>query len=293
MVAIPAWNQEAKVASVVLLAKKYADTVLVIDDGSTDRTAEVSKLAGALVVTHDQNRGYGAGLWSCFKYAHENDFDAMIILDSDGQHDPDEIPTVFAPILNGSADVSIGSRFLNENIKIPFYRKVGINVITSLTNQVTGKETKISDSQSGFRAYSKKAIDGMKIKDTGMGASVEILLESNKMGLHIIEVPISIKYDEDSSTQNPVKHGMSVIGSIVRYVEFEHPLLIFGLSGFILLLISLLVGMWSYYSYLESHYLPFGPTLVALFSLISGLLLGITGLILHAVISANSRMWVR
>lgn len=292
LAAIPAWNQELRVASVVLLARNFVDSVLVVNDGSVDRTAVVAERAGAVVVSHGTNRGYGGAIQSCFQYAKDKGFDAMVILDSDGQHDPEDIPRVLEPILNDVADISIGSRFLDSNTKVPLYRKVGIGVITEITNGVSSGMI-ISDSQSGFRAYSRKAIEGLMPRDTNMGASVELLLDANKLNMRIVEVPVSIRYDEESSTQNPVKHGLSVIGSIVRYVEYDHPLLVFLGSGFVLFLIGMITAMWSYYSYLNSHYLPFGPTVIAALTGVSGILLGITGLILHAVISAQSRMWKR
>lgn len=292
LAAIPAWNQEMRVASVVLLARNYVDTVLVVNDGSADRTAVVAERAGAVVVSHVANKGYGGAIQSCFQYAKDNGFDAMVLLDSDGQHDPEDVPRVLDPIINGVADISIGSRFLDSDTKVPFYRKVGIGVITGVTKGVSNGMT-LKDSQSGFRAYSRKAIELLLPRDNGMGASVELLLDANKLGLGIVEVPVSIKYDEESSTQNPVKHGLSVIGSIVRYVEFDHPLLFFWGSGFILFIIGLLTGMWSYYSYLDSHYLPLGPTVISAITGVAGILFGVTGLILHAVISAQSKMWKR
>lgn len=280
-----------RVASVILLASKHVDAVLVVNDGSNDRTGSIAEQAGAVVVTHDANRGYGGAIQTCFRYAKDNGFDAMVILDSDGQHDPADIPVVLEPIVRGDADVSIGSRFLRSNEKVPFYRRVGIGVITRMTNGVSENGLTIKDSQSGFRAYSRSAIGKLMPKDNNMGASVELLLDATKLRLKIVEVPITIQYHEEGSTQNPVRHGLSVIGSIVRYVEFDHPLLVFWGLGFFLFVIGLITGMWSYYSYLESHYLPFGPTVIAAITGVSGILLGITGLILHAVISAQSKMW--
>jgi len=293
LAAIPAWNQEMRVASIVHLTKGHVDAVLVINDGSNDRTAKLAEMAGAIVLNHDVNKGYGGALKSCFHYAKENGYDAMVILDSDGQHDPDQIPAVFRPVIDQSADISIGSRFLDSDVDVPRYRKVGIGVITKLTNTASGNGLAIKDSQSGFRAYSKRAIEAIEIFENDMGASVEILLQANKHGLKIAEVPISINYDEDSSSQNPVGHGLRVVGSIVRYMEFEHPLLVFGVTGFIMVCVSSILGAWSYYNYDQSGFLPFGPTILALLFMISGMLMGITGLILHAVISANHRLWGR
>ena len=150
LAAIPCFNEEATIGSVVIKAKRYVDEVLVVDDGSIDDTANVAKEAGATVIRHGGNRGYGAAIQSCIKYAREHDFDAMVILDGDGQHDANEIPTVLKPILEGKADISVGSRFLEERHKkkVPLYRRFGIKVITWFTNLGSGKSKRVVDGQS-------------------------------------------------------------------------------------------------------------------------------------------------
>ena len=171
LAAIPCFNEEATIGSVVIKAKRHVDEVVVIDDGSIDETARIASEAGAKVIKHGGNKGYGAAIQSCFRYAKENNFDAMVILDGDGQHNADEIPHVLEPILDGTADISVGSRFLEEKHKnkVPLYRRFGIAVITWFTNLGSGKSRRVVDAQSGFRAYSRRAIEKIDPKDEGMG----------------------------------------------------------------------------------------------------------------------------
>jgi glycosyltransferase involved in cell wall biosynthesis len=290
LVAIPCFNEEKTIGSVILKAKKYADEVLVIDDGSIDKTATIAELAGATIVRHEKNKGYGAAIQSCFNYARENNFDVMTILDGDGQHDPDQIYTVMRPVSEGKADISIGSRFLDsQGNMVPMYRRFGIAVLTKFTNGFSNAEEKVCDGQSGFRAYSRKAIENIDPKDPNMGVSAEILMQSKKKNLLFSEVPITCSYEGDTSSQGPVGHGMSVIISILQYLEVEHSLLVFGLPGFLMFISGLVLGMISYLSYKDLGYFPFAQTAVAGLLFITGMLMGITGLILHAVINEGRR----
>jgi glycosyltransferase involved in cell wall biosynthesis len=148
-VILPAYNEEVSIGSMVLRTRQYADRVLVIDDGSTDRTAEVAELAGAEVIRHPINRGKGAALRSGFHAAREAD--VIVTMDSDGQHHPSEISKLIAPILEGEADVVNGSRYMNGNGKnTPRYRRLGQKVLDRATNFSSGLD--VTDSQSGFRA---------------------------------------------------------------------------------------------------------------------------------------------
>ncbi len=293
LAAIPCYNEEATIGSVVIKAKRYVDEVVVIDDGSVDDTANVAKEAGATVIKHGGNKGYGAAIQSCFKYAKEKNFDAMVILDGDGQHDADEIPKVIKPIVEGKADISVGSRFLEEEHKkkIPAYRRFGISIITWFTNLGSGKSKRIIDAQSGFRGYSKRAIEKLALSETGMGISAEIILQARKKRLKIKEVPVSCRYDVEGSTENPVKHGIGVIISILQYMEVEHSLLFFGVPGLIIFSIGLVLGLIVYRTFTRIGVLPIGTALLTVIFIVVGTLLGITGLILHAVINAVKRKW--
>ena len=290
LAAIPAFNEEKTIGSVVLAARRYVNEVAVIDDGSTDNTAAIAKMAGAHVLRHDYNRGYGAALRTGFEYTR-----TLVFLDGDGQHRPDAIPRVIEPVLRGEADVCIGSRFLDPQSakNIPLYRRFGIGLLTKLTNLRTRGSEKVRDAQSGFRAYSRKAVNALDVRETGMGVSAEILWEADKNGLTVHEVPIEVDYDVDGSSEGPVRHGLGVIRSMVRYIETEHPLAAFGVPGATLFALGLFLGfdvLARYYASGAARDLAIGDALLTVLLLILGMLLSFTGLILHAVINANKRM---
>ena len=294
LVAIPCFNEESTIGSVILKAKNHSDEVLVVDDGSTDKTAQVAEFAGATVIRHGGNKGYGAAIKTCFDYARGGEFDILTIIDGDGQHDADQIQTVMKPIIENKADISIGSRFIDENKNtIPLYRRFGIWVLTRFTN--AGSKVvhhRVKDAQSGFRSYSKNAINCLNPKDSNMGASAEILMHGRKMNLLFHEVPITCRYDEnlDRSTKGPVSHGIGVIFSILKYMEIEHSLLFFGIPALILFCGAIFFGTRVFIKYNETGLIPFGPSLLfGIAFLILSVILGMTGLILHAVLNANKR----
>jgi len=212
--AIPCFNTELSIADVVSRARKYVDRVIVIDDGSRDGTAEVAKAAGALVINHGTNRGYGIAVKSCFEAAEANAADVLVILDGDGQHNPDEIPRLLAPVLRGEADLTIGSRFIADNHNMPRYRKFGISVINFLWN--FGSKVKVSDTQSGFRVYRRGVIQGVSLVETGMSISVEALEKIRSKGGTIKEVPISCLYVPSVLNMGAIRHGLSVALSVIR-----------------------------------------------------------------------------
>jgi glycosyltransferase involved in cell wall biosynthesis len=215
VVAIPSYNEENSIGDIVLEAAKHVDKVLVIDDGSSDATSKIAESQGALTIKHKRNMGYGAAIRSCFETARKIGADVMIILDGDGQHDPKEIPILLKSIMRDNVDIVIGSRFLGPtNDGMPRYRHFGIMLMNIVTNFVI--QSTLSDVQSGFRAYSKKAIEKMVITEDGMGASSEILIHAARIGLRISEVQITCKYLKDGSTENPILHGADVLMAIFR-----------------------------------------------------------------------------
>jgi len=217
--AIPAYNEERFIGSVVLKAKKYVDEVIVVDDGSTDKTTQLAQEAGAYVIRHEFNKGYGESIKSCFRVAKSHNVDVLITLDGDKQHNPEEIPTLLFPLMSGAVDLTIGSRFLSDGNDIPRYRKFGIKVITFLFNFASS--TKVSDAQSGFRAYKRKVLDSFSLTEKGMGVSVQTLIEARGNHFTPQEVPIHCDYHKGSSTLNPVYHGLSVAFTTVK-LRFMH-----------------------------------------------------------------------
>jgi glycosyltransferase involved in cell wall biosynthesis len=211
---IPAYNEGHFIGEVVRAAKVFVDEVIVVDDGSTDDTAQVAKSAGALVIIHETNRGVGGATKSCFAEAKKRGARVLITLDGDGQHNPQEIPQLLAPILKGEADLVIGSRFLANHKTMPVYRRFGINVINLLYN--IGSKIKISDTQSCFRAYGERALQSLDIKEDGFSFSVELLLKARHNNFVISEVPISCIYHSNSHSANPLIHGLGVALTLVK-----------------------------------------------------------------------------
>ncbi len=214
---IPALNEERTIADIVSKAKKFADIVIVVDDGSSDNTAIVAEKHGALVIRHERTKGYGAALRSALKKALELDVDIAVTLDADGQHDPAEIPKVIKPIIERKADMVIGSRFLSKKSieEIPTGRKIGIHLINFIF-KFWSRNFNISDSQSGFRAYSKKILPYIIPEIDGMGASLEILLKACKRSVKILEVPIFCKY---------FKTNMPIRSMLAQGIDAISPLL--------------------------------------------------------------------
>ncbi len=278
--AIPAYNEEVAIGSVVLGSRNYVDQVVVVDDGSTDRTAELAEAAGAIVVKHEVNTGYGGAIQDCFKAAKDFDADVLVIIDGDGQHDPRDIPSLVEPITE-EADMVIGSRFNGKENKIPFYRKLGIKTINTFTNVASNGS--VTDTQSGFRAYSRNAIENLDVKDDGMGVSSEILLMAKSNGLKIKETPICCRYDVEGSTHGAVGHGMSVLNSILKFVEFKYPVLTLGVPGLAAILMGLFLGVGVVETYATRGALAVGTALITVTLIIVGALAVFMAMVLHAI----------
>lgn len=263
---------------------RHVDKVIVCDDGSTDMTGEIAERLGAEVVKHKRNLGYGAALTTLFERAREEKADIMITIDADGQHNPDDIPNLIEPIISGESDVTIGSRFIGKNEdKVPLYRKIGIGIITKMTNAMAHGE--ITDAQSGLRAYNRKAMELIKPCEMGMGASTEIIMKANSNGLRIGEVPTKIIYDEDSSTHNPLSHGIDVVLSTVKHLSIKHPLTFYGIPGIMCLTVAFAFWVWTLQIFAITRQVITNIALIAIGTTIVGLMLLITALQLWVLVS--------
>jgi glycosyltransferase involved in cell wall biosynthesis len=279
IVGTPAYNEEKYIGTVILQAKQYADKVIVVDDGSTDRTRAVAELAGATVVSHESNRGYGSALRTVLTEAKASDADVLIVIDADSQHNPDEIPSLVAAIAEGY-DVVIGSREKQKHM-IPRYRRMGQKVLGRLTNLLSGE--RIADTESGFRAYSRKAINELDLKETGMAISSEIIKAAAAKKLRIKEVPVSVSYTVDSSSLNPVSHGAGVLKSVFIMISEERPLLFFGILGTGLIIAGIVMGVLVLQAMSSNQVLQVGNALVSMLLITIGVLVISTGIILRVL----------
>ena len=284
IVGIPAFNEEKNIAVLIIQLKKIADKIIVCNDGSTDLTSKIAEELGATMINHEKNLGYGAAIRSIFLKSKDLGGDILVTFDADGQHRIEDINKVINPIINGESDLVIGSRFLDESAKeVPRYRKAGIKLITKITNATIKKQ--LTDSQSGFRAYSKKVLNELNPSELGMGISTEILIKASAKNFRISEVPIKIIYNGDTSTHNPISHGSSVLFSTIKYTSIEHPLKFYGIPSMIFFAIGLLFTSLSIEYYADIGRLNTNLTLIGAGSILVAVVLLLAGILLYSLVS--------
>lgn len=281
LVCVPAFNEAATVGRVVRESLRFADRVAVCDDGSSDGTADEARAAGAHVVRHDSNRGYGAALSTLFEFARESGASTVVTIDADGQHDPAQIGALAGALERHSVDVVIGSRFLGGR-GAPSYRRAGIRVITSASNYGTGLH--VSDAQSGFRAYSREAVGAIRPTEDGMAASTQILEQVSAARLSVAEVPIDVSYDvPHASSQASVPHGVSVLVSALKTVSLRHPLKSYGLAGLCFLVSGLSLGAVFFDAYINEQSIFYGSLVAAIVLFLLGTILLATAILLFSM----------
>lgn len=272
-VLLPAYNEEIAIASMILLSKQYAQEVIVIDDGSTDRTAEIAEIAGATVLHHKTNQGKGVALKTGFTYA--KDYDIIVTIDADGQHNPSEIPLLIKPIEDNEADLVNGSRYINgQETSTPKYRRVGQTVLDTATNVASG--VKLTDSQSGFRAFSSECFKYFNFDPEGFGIESDMLIEASNNNLRIVEVEITVRYDVNTNTANPVIQGLTVLLRVLELLRLNRPLILYGISGTIILFIGILIYLTVKLSGLSNNiYL----SAIGIFVILMGIVLFLSGIL--------------
>jgi len=274
---LPAFNEERTIAEVVLKTEKYVDEVVVVDDGSSDITREIAKRLGATVLTHETNLGKGAALRTGFEYAKRANPEVVVVLDTDGQHDPADIPRVVRPILDGQADITVGVRQMKPGV-MPRERIVGNRVLDVMTSAKAGR--RLHDTQSGFRAFSRQAIEKVNFEQHGMAVESQTLIDAASSGLRIAEVPVSVTYEGIEAKRNPASHLSQVLDYLLTRTVIDSPILYLGLPGLVLLLLGVVAGFRVLDIFAATRQIAVGTGLVSVALLIIGTVMMATSLIL-------------
>jgi glycosyltransferase involved in cell wall biosynthesis len=277
---IPAYNEQRFIGSLVLTARSYVDQVIVVDDGSKDATVAIARRAGAITIEHQQNQGKAAAINTGFAYLRHLGPEAVVMLDGDGQHSADEIAVLLAPILADQADIVVGSRFLSIKSAIPLYRQIGQHGLNVATNLASG--VAVSDSQSGYRAFSRQALERLFFSQGGFSIESEMQFLIGEHGLRVAEVPISVVYAEKAK-RNPVRHGLQVLGGILRLVNHIRPMLFFGFAGMLAFLLGAALGLYVVDIHWRTGSLAMGYSLLTVLLCVVGVVLIFAGVILQTL----------
>lgn len=283
IVVIPAYNEQVTIGSVVILARQYVERVIVVDDGSTDKTSLVAKLSGAEVITLDVNSGKAYALLLGLKKARELGCEAVVMLDADGQHNTKDIPRIASDALSGVADLVIGSRVIENNGGTPVYRQAGQKMLDFFTN--IGTRQHLTDSQSGYRALSRKALDYIEFTSDGYNLESDMIAHFAENGLVIKEVPIDVRYNvPNTHKKNPLAHGIGVLSRLVSLISYRRPLLAFGIPGFALIIGGIVTELWVFAELYARNVFHYVLAIGSAFILITGMLLMIAGLLLNTLV---------
>jgi glycosyltransferase involved in cell wall biosynthesis len=215
LVIIPAFNEEKSIATIIYDIKKYIDHVVVIDDHSSDDTGKIARNFGATVIRHPENKGVGAAMKTGIAYAKKLKPNIIITIDADGQHRPEDIPSLIGPIIEGRADFVLGSRFLTKEPKnMAFKKKVGNKLLSLIVSFLAG--VRLTDTQTGFRAFNKKALLSLNLV-SDFTYTQEMILVLCHNGFRCVEVPVQIhsrKYGESKVASRISSYAFKALTSI-------------------------------------------------------------------------------
>ena len=294
MVGMPLYNEEETVGSMVHIAKKYTDNVICVDDGSSDNSSRIAENCGAEVHYHRVNRGYGGALKTLFSIARKKDVDVLVVMDSDGQHNPDDIPKLIEPIFSGEADMVIGSRFVSKEgeTEMPVYRKLGIKVITTASN--LSSNLNIKDTQSGYRAFSREALNKLRFESEGMELSIEMLDDADEKNIVVKEVPTKMRYDvPKGSNFTAISHGFTVFSYALISLSQKKPILVLGIPGLGFLATGTAMGLRAINGVSDYTNVTVGPGITAAWVGVIGISLIFAGVMLQSARSILKRLILR
>ncbi|WFN35317.1 glycosyltransferase family 2 protein [Methanogenium sp. S4BF] len=275
---IPAYNEALSIGSLVLQTKKYVDQIIVIDDGSKDKTADIARLAGATVIQLDKNQGKAQALMYGFELLKQTGCTAAVMFDGDGQHNPDDIPAVVDPVLRGEADLVIGSRYLGKESAIPAYRMLGQKTLGAFTN--FGSQTKTTDSTSGFRALSSTAMENLDFKSDGYSIEFDMINHFASRNLQIAEVPIEVSYGNPNfHKKNAFTQGLGPLYDLIGTIGYKRPMVVFVFTGAFIAFFGVIAG---YMVFPEQF--PFILTMLSGITILLGFLLISSGLLLNSLV---------
>jgi len=289
---IPAYNEESSIAKMILRTKPYVDEIIVCDDGSMDMTFYIAKALGARMVRHGEKRGKGEALRTLFREAMKLNPEIIVTLDGDGQHDPDDIPMLMKSVETGKCDMVVGSRYVKGGkMDAPAFRKWGLRGINFLYRKFA--DVQVRDTQSGFRAYSRKTVECLMQYDAqGYGIEGEQLALAAKNGLRVIEVPISVNYKQltKNSKKNSLLHGAELMSTLLRLITEERPLMYLGLPGIGLTCVGVIMGLYVVWMFNMTRYFSMPVATLTVGSSIGGLLLIIASITLHGLKRIRERI---
>lgn len=268
---IPAFNEEESIASVIdkvrelytkdiTQSKGYFVEILVVNDGSTDKTEEIAKSRGVKIVSHLRNLGLGGAVRTALQTAYAMGTDIAVKIDADLQYDPADIEKVISPLLEDKADICWGSRFAGDiTFKMPFIRYVGNKFFTWLLNILT--DYKISDAQSGLKAFGRRYLAIFEIHGN-YNSNQQILLDANFKHMRYAEVPITFIPRSSGESFVNLKYPFKVILNIIRVLVYANPLKVFGTIGITMIFFSLLqIFLWWIGNLIEYNILEKVPIL--------------------------------